>query len=81
VNNSLVALVPVSYCEAVNDGARTLQIVKHFRDPALRFDNLVYAYGQMGYLSAAVKGFLKRPKSDLPLSNFTTGNNYLNNTC
>ena len=46
--------------------------VKHFRDPALRFDNLVYAYGQMGYLSAAVKGFLKRPKSDLPLSNFTT---------
>ena len=47
--------------------------VKHFRDPALRFDNLVYAYGQMGYLSAAVKGFLKRPKSDLPLSNSTTG--------
>jgi glycosyltransferase involved in cell wall biosynthesis len=46
--------------------------VKHFRDPALRFDNLVYAYGQMGYLSAAIKGFLKRSKSDLPPGNSTT---------
>ena len=46
--------------------------VKHFRDPALRFDNLVYAYGQMGYLSAAIKGFLKRSKSDFLPGNSTT---------
>ncbi|MCA1995120.1 MAG: glycosyltransferase [Coleofasciculus sp. S288] len=32
--------------------------VKHFRDPALRFDNLVYAYGQIGYLSSAIQGML-----------------------
>ncbi len=39
--------------------------VKHFRDPALRFDNLVYAYGQIGYLSAAMQGILKTPKPNL----------------
>jgi glycosyltransferase involved in cell wall biosynthesis len=33
---------------------------KHFRDPALRFDNLVYAYSQLGYLSGAIKGMLKK---------------------
>ncbi|NER26755.1 MAG: glycosyltransferase family 2 protein [Symploca sp. SIO1C4] len=37
--------------------------LKHFRDPALRFDNLVYAYGQIGYLSAAIQGMLKAGKS------------------
>ncbi len=29
--------------------------VKYFRDPAVRFDNLVYAYGQLGYLGAVIK--------------------------
>lgn len=37
---------------------------KYFDDPALRFDNLVYAYGQVGYLSAAVKNILTRSKFD-----------------
>jgi glycosyltransferase involved in cell wall biosynthesis len=40
--------------------------VKHFRNPALRFDNLVYAYSQLGYLSTAVKGMLKTPNYYLP---------------
>jgi glycosyltransferase involved in cell wall biosynthesis len=35
---------------------------KFFADPALRFDNLVYAYGQIGYLSAVVKTMLTREK-------------------
>jgi len=39
--------------------------LKHFRDPALRFDNLVYAYGQIGYLGAALQGMLKTSKSHL----------------
>ena len=30
--------------------------VKFFRDPALRFDNFVYAYGQIGYLVTAIEG-------------------------
>lgn len=34
--------------------------VKYIRDPALRFDNLVYAYGQIGYLSSAIQGMLKK---------------------
>ncbi|NEP53209.1 MAG: glycosyltransferase family 2 protein [Moorea sp. SIO3C2] len=34
--------------------------LKHFRNPALRFDNLVYAYGQIGYLSAVIKGMLPK---------------------
>lgn len=44
------------------------QSVKHFRDPALRFDNLVYAYGQIGYLTAAFQGILKTSKPKLPPS-------------
>jgi hypothetical protein len=28
----------------------------------LRFDNLVYAYGQVGYLNAAIQGILKKQK-------------------
>ncbi len=32
--------------------------LKYFRDPALSFDNLVYAYGQIGYLNAALRGML-----------------------
>jgi glycosyltransferase involved in cell wall biosynthesis len=40
--------------------------LKHFRDPALRFDYLVYSYGQIGYLGAAFQGMLKTPKPDQP---------------
>lgn len=29
--------------------------IKYFNDPALRFDNFLYAYGQIGYFSAAIK--------------------------
>ncbi|NEP61240.1 MAG: glycosyltransferase family 2 protein [Symploca sp. SIO2G7] len=36
--------------------------LRNIRNPALRFDNLVYAYGQIGYLSAAIRGFLKFKK-------------------
>lgn len=32
--------------------------LKYSRDSALRFDNLVYAYGQMGYLSAVCQNLL-----------------------
>ncbi|MDY7013575.1 MAG: glycosyltransferase family 2 protein, partial [Cyanobacteriota bacterium] len=35
---------------------------KYFADPAQRFDNFVYAYGQIGYLSAAIKGMLRPAK-------------------
>ena len=34
--------------------------LKYFRDPALRFDNLTYAYGQIGYLGAVCKNLQKR---------------------
>ncbi|MBW4493325.1 MAG: glycosyltransferase [Oscillatoria princeps RMCB-10] len=37
--------------------------VKYFSNPAQRFDNFVYAYGQIGYLSAALNGMLFPPKS------------------
>ncbi len=36
--------------------------IKNFKDPALRFDNLVYAYGQIGYLGAAIQGIIFAPK-------------------
>ena len=32
--------------------------LKYFSDPAKRFDNLTYAYGQIGYLSSAIKAIL-----------------------
>ncbi|MGF1540731.1 MAG: glycosyltransferase family 2 protein [Pleurocapsa sp.] len=32
--------------------------LKYYSDPAVRFDNLVYAYGQIGYLSAVTRDFL-----------------------
>jgi len=35
--------------------------VKNFDDPAQRFDSLVYAYGQIGYLIAAIKGMISTP--------------------
>ncbi|MBW4650172.1 MAG: glycosyltransferase [Kastovskya adunca ATA6-11-RM4] len=36
--------------------------LKYFGSPAERFDNLVYAYGQIGYLSAAIQGMLSGDK-------------------
>jgi len=35
--------------------------MKYFRNPAIRFENLVYSYGQIGYLSAAIMGMLSAP--------------------
>ncbi|BAY90064.1 MULTISPECIES: glycosyltransferase [unclassified Tolypothrix] len=32
--------------------------LQYFSDPAERFDKLVYAYGQIGYLNAAIQGLL-----------------------
>ncbi|MEL7034317.1 MAG: glycosyltransferase family 2 protein [Cyanobacteria bacterium J06592_8] len=32
--------------------------VKNFSDPAQRFDNFVYAYGQIGYLKSAIAGII-----------------------
>ncbi|MGB0562445.1 MAG: glycosyltransferase family 2 protein, partial [Spirulinaceae cyanobacterium] len=32
--------------------------LKYAHDPAIRFDNLVYAYGQIGYLLAAARGMI-----------------------
>lgn len=39
--------------------------VKYLTDPAKRFDNLVYAYGQIGYLSAAIQAMLIKPKDEV----------------
>lgn len=36
--------------------------VKYFSQPAQRFDNLVYAYGQIGYLTTALQAMLFKPK-------------------
>lgn len=36
--------------------------VKYLSDPAQRFDNFVYAYGQIGYLKAAIQGMLVVPQ-------------------
>ncbi|MBD2346575.1 glycosyltransferase [Anabaena subtropica] len=36
---------------------------RYFSNPAERFDNLVYAYGQVGYLNAAVQGLLFTAKN------------------
>lgn len=33
--------------------------LKFFGDPAQRFENFVYAYGQIGYLGAAISGMMK----------------------
>lgn len=40
---------------------KTLQ---HFPDPAERFDKLVYAYGQIGYLNTAIQGLLSKSKKE-----------------
>ncbi|MCT7973009.1 glycosyltransferase [Laspinema olomoucense] len=51
-----------------NGGEKLLRGVykslKYVRDPALSFDNLVYAYGQIGYLSATIRSlFLGSPSA------------------
>jgi glycosyltransferase involved in cell wall biosynthesis len=33
--------------------------LKYFNDPALRFDNFLYAYGQIGYFSAVIENLFK----------------------
>lgn len=38
--------------------------VKYIHDPALRFENFAYAYGQLGYLSSAIQGMLKSPAAE-----------------
>ena len=35
---------------------------KHWPNPAIRFDNLVYSYGQIGYLTAAIEGMIWPPE-------------------
>ena len=37
--------------------------LKYITDPAVRFENFVFAWGQIGYLSAAVGGLIFAPKS------------------
>lgn len=37
--------------------------IRYLKQPDRRFENLVYAYGQVGYLSKAVQGLLSRPSS------------------
>ncbi|MEO1764905.1 MAG: glycosyltransferase family 2 protein [Cyanobacteria bacterium J06629_18] len=37
--------------------------LQHYSDPAERFDKLVYAYGQIGYLNAAIQGLLSKKNS------------------
>lgn len=34
--------------------------LKYFNDPARRFDNLLYAYGQIGYLKAVLQALIKK---------------------
>jgi len=34
--------------------------IKYLNDPALRFDNFTYAYGQIGYLSTVLRGLLAK---------------------
>ncbi|MGJ3251763.1 MAG: glycosyltransferase family A protein [Elainellaceae cyanobacterium] len=57
--------------QIVRGGERLLRglyhSVKCIRDPAQRFDNFVYAYGQIGYLRAALRGMI-RPDVASPTS-------------
>jgi hypothetical protein len=32
--------------------------IKYLPDPAQRFENFLYAYGQVGYLASAIRGLL-----------------------
>ena len=47
--------------------------VKNFGDPAQRFDNFVYAYGQIGYLGAALAGILTSKSQDKNIAKEKTG--------
>lgn len=38
--------------------------IQYFSDPAERFDKIVYAYGQIGYLNAAIQGLLFKTKKE-----------------
>ncbi|MBD2425222.1 glycosyltransferase family 2 protein [Phormidium sp. FACHB-1136] len=40
--------------------------IKYWRDPALRFDNLVYAYGQLGYILSGLRYLLASPPNSAP---------------
>lgn len=51
------------------------QALKYFSDPALCFDNLVYSYSQIGYLSAAIQGLFNQTKY-LNEATAKQGNNY-----
>ncbi len=39
------------------------KVLKYFGDPAIRFDNLTYVYGQIGYLSSVIQGFVTSSES------------------
>ncbi|MGB3513621.1 MAG: glycosyltransferase [Microcoleaceae cyanobacterium] len=41
--------------------------LKYFRDPEKRFDNFVYAYGQIGYLGAAIQGMISTSINPRPI--------------
>lgn len=44
-----------------------VKAVKNWRDPALRFENLVYAYGQLGYLLTGLRHRLSPTASGTPI--------------
>ncbi len=39
------------------------KVLKYFGDPAIRFDNLTYVYGQIGYLSSVIQGLVTPSES------------------
>ncbi|TVQ07157.1 MAG: glycosyltransferase [Leptolyngbya sp. DLM2.Bin27] len=43
-----------------------IKALRHWPDPALRFENLVYAYGQLGYVLSGLKYLLARPGAKRP---------------
>lgn len=48
--------------------------IKYYKDPALRFDNLVYTYGQIAYLGAAIRGMVSAPTRKSPESTIQSQN-------
>ncbi|QIZ71042.1 glycosyltransferase family 2 protein [Oxynema aestuarii] len=52
--------------------------LKSWPDPARRFDNLVYAYGHLGYLTAAVSDLLSPSKTNLSESPVFTPERFKN---
>jgi len=59
---------PVGLWQLAQGGEKLLRglwrSLKHWRDPAQRFDSFAYAYGQVGYLKATLQGMLN-PKSKI----------------